>query len=58
MTAISTAAISSMNTPALLIIAINLTPRALTIVVNAIRMVPSNTALPANDAGVLPSPMI
>jgi hypothetical protein len=49
MNAISTAAMSSMNTPELLIIAISRTPRALMIVVNTIRMVPSRTALAAKS---------
>ena len=56
-TAISTAAISSMNTPALLIIAISRTPKALTAVVNTIRTVPSRIALPAKSYGPVPSPM-
>ena len=43
------AAISSMNTPALLIMAINRTPSALTTVVNTISTVPSITALVAKS---------
>ena len=58
MNAISTAAMSSMNTPALLIIAISFTPSALISVVNAIRMVPRMTALVAKSYSPLPSPMI
>ena len=58
MIAISTAAISSMNTPALLIRAINFTPSALINVVNAIRTLPRTTALAAKSYSPLPSPMI
>ena len=58
MIAISTAAISSMNTPALLMIDIRRTPSAFTTVVNAIRTVPRRTALAAKSYSPLPSPMI
>ena len=54
----STAAINSMNTPALLIRAINLTPSALISVVKAISTVPRMTALVAKSYSPLPSPMI
>jgi hypothetical protein len=47
MIAIKHAAISSIKTPALLIIAINRTPSALTVVVNRIKAVPRITALVA-----------
>ena len=49
---------SSMNTPALLILAISLTPSALTTVVNTIMIAPRITALSAKSEAVLPSPMI
>ena len=52
------AAISSMNTPALLMIAIRRTPSALTTVVNTINAVPSSTALVAKSYVPLPSPTI
>ena len=58
MIAIRTAAISSMKTPALLIIAISLTPSALITVVKTIMMVPSTTALAAKSYSPVPSPMI
>ena len=53
MMAISIAAISSMNTPALLIIAISFTPSALTTVVNTMRTLPRTTALTAKRAGAV-----
>jgi hypothetical protein len=49
MMAIRTAAISSMNTPVLLIIAINRTPSAFTTVVKMIMIVPRRTALVAKS---------
>ena len=49
MIAIRTAAISSMNTPALLISDINFTPRAFTTVVNTTRIEPSRTAFKAKS---------
>ena len=52
----STAAISSMNTPELLICAISLTPIALMIVVKMISTVPRITALMAKSYLPVPSP--
>jgi hypothetical protein len=52
----STAAISSMNTPVLLIRAISLTPRAFTTVVKRISTEPRITALAAKSYLPLPSP--
>ncbi len=49
---------SSMKTPALLIIAISFTPSALMTVVNTIRTLPSTTALAAKSYSPVPSPMI
>ena len=51
-----TAATSSMNTPALLIRAMSLTPKALIAVVKAMRMMPHSTALTAKSVGPVPSP--
>ncbi|KAF0962322.1 hypothetical protein MLGJGCBP_04621 [Rhodococcus sp. T7] len=58
MIAISTAAMSSMNTPALLIIAMRRTPSALTTVVKPIITVPRMTALVAKSCSPVPSPTI
>ena len=52
----STAAISSMNTPALLMRDISLTPSALISVVKMISAVPRITALMAKSYSPLPSP--
>ena len=52
----NTAAISSMNTPALLIRVISLTPNALTTVVNTMRIAPQITALTAKSVSPVPSP--
>ena len=52
----STAAISSMKTPALLMRAISFTPRALITVVKTISTVPRITALTAKSYLPVPSP--
>ena len=52
----STAAISSMNTPVLLMRAISFTPSALITVVKTIRIVPRITALMAKSYLPVPSP--
>ena len=52
----STAAISSMNTPALLIRDISFTPIALITVVNRIRIAPQITAETAKSVSPVPSP--
>ena len=51
-----TAAISSMNTPVLLIRDISFTPRALITVVKMIRAEPRTTALAAKSVSPVPSP--
>ena len=52
----STAAISSMNTPALLICDMSLTPKAFTAVVKAMKIAPQMTALIAKSFSPVPSP--
>lgn len=52
----TTVAISSMNTPAVLIVAISLTPKAFTSVVNRISTAARTTALVATSYLPVPSP--
>ncbi len=52
----TTVAINSMNTPAVLIVAINLTPKAFTRVVNRINTAARMTALVATSYLPVPSP--